>query len=128
MNLTPFATWALITVVVGLPTLAVWCCLALSGRLAEAEREITEAELGAALARNRYPAKTMVRTICKVCHQQIDRHPIDYRPDLGAVHIVDGLHLRCRRGPEIVIDFDDHESAEHLARHLRTLEGVQEPA
>lgn len=128
MSLTPFVSWALVSIVVGFPAFTVWCCLRLSGRIAQAEEEITAAELGEALARNRFPAKTIVRTTCKVCHQEIDRLYVDFRPDLGAVHIVPGLHLRCRKGGLIELDLDHFATVEDFKRHLRALEGVQDHA
>lgn len=108
-----------------------YCACVVSGRASRAEDEVALEELqdlARAINRNRYPAKTIVKTVCRACHQQIDRSAIDYRHDLGAVHVVDGLHIRCRRGGGIEIDLDDFRTAEDLVRHLRSLEGVTDHA
>lgn len=110
----------------GVSALVTYCACVVSGRASDAEREILEDELAGALARNRYPAKTRVQTICRGCQQPIGRHYIDYDPSLGAVHIVDGMHLRCRRGGEIEINFDELPTAADVRRKLRSLEGVHE--
>ncbi len=120
--MSPAASWTLVILVCGLPTLLLMGLLKVAGRASDAERQVLEDELATALARNRYPAKTRVQTICRGCQQPIGRHYIDYDPSLGAVHIVDGMHLRCRRGGEIEIDFDHFEDAAALRRHLRAIE------
>lgn len=89
--MTAAASWLLITIVVGLPTLLVGCALRLSGLAAEAEAKLVY---------------TLRLKHCKTCAHEYDFYVTDYDPDLGLRHVVETTCLACEYDAGRHIDID----------------------
>lgn len=126
--MSPLASQLLLWSIVG-ASMLLGGLMRISGRCSDAEREVSEADLAAAVARNAFPRETIVRTVCR-CGRQIGqptREPYDRQA--GAVRIVRGECVACRidhRQP-VEIDLGDYADAAALRRHL-LIGGYVEPA
>ena len=92
--MTAAASWLLITIVVGLPTLLVGCALRLSGLAAEAEAKFV---------------RTLRFKHCMKCAYEWDHISTELDPDLGETHVIETTCLACEyeAGRHIDIDLEN---------------------
>ena len=94
------ASWLLITIVVGLPTLLVGCALRLAGLAAEAEAKFV---------------RTLRYKHCTTCAHEWDHYSTELDPDLGETHVIETTCLACQYESGRIVDIDlDSTSVEEI--------------